>query len=329
MESNSSMVKRVWTEKEINDIVTMFEDGNSFETITNKYKTHFFTIKKILVDKGINTSRKRRWKQHQIDTIIKNYTENSWTLTDLTKHYKTNNREITKILRDNGIDPSYFRGRKSNRHVVNDYFRVIDTEQKAYILGLLMADGCVRKGKHDKYYLALELIDLDMIEKVMKELNADCKIYVSNRKREHLKNERTTYSFTIRSEELCNDLISYGVSPLKTKYVDWLPSNIPSDLKRHYLRGLIDGDGSIYHMKDGRWCITLTNNQHNLLVDYTSWIGELTGLPPNKVSKTSTSKRVAYTGKKAITIMKTLYDKNNISLDRKQKLVDQAIKDIV
>lgn len=329
MESNNSMVKRVWTEEEVNDIVTMFEDGATFEAISNKYKAHFFTIKKVLIEKGIDTHRKRRWKKSQIDNIVHKYTKESWTIADFTSYYATNAREIVKILKDNGIDPSYYRGRKTNRHIINDYFEVIDTEQKAYILGLLMADGCVRKNKHNKYYLALELIDLDMIEKVMKELNADGKIKVSNRERDCIKNSKTTYSFSIHSEELCNNLIVHGVSPLKTKYVDWLPSSIPSYLKRHYLRGLIDGDGSIYRMKDGRWSITLTNNQHNLLVDYTNWIEEITGYPPNKVSKTTTSKRVAYTGSKAITIMKALYDSNNISLDRKQRLVDQAVKDIV
>lgn len=329
MESNSSMVKRVWTKEEINDIVKMFENGNSFDTISEKYKAHFFTIKKLLISQGIDTSKKRRWKQEQIDTIVENYTKNAWTYSDLTKYYKTNSREITKILKDNGIDPSYYRGRKTNRNIVKDYFKVIDTEHKAYILGLLMADGCVRKSKHDTYYLTLEMIDLDIIEKVMKELNLDSKVRVSNRKRDYIKNERTTYSFSVYSKELCEDLIRHGVSPLKTQYVDWLPNSVPKDLRRHYLRGLIDGDGSIYHMTDGRWSITLTNNQYNLLKDYNEWLGELTGFKPNKISNTVTSKRVTYTGSKAITIIQVLYKNNNISLDRKQKLVDQAVKDIV
>lgn len=323
------MVKRVWSEQEEKDIIEMFLNGSSFETISNKYNAHFLTIKKLLVSKGIDTSKKRRWKQEQIDDIVYKYTKESWTRQDLINLYSTNGREITKILKDSGVDTTYNRGRKTNRNVNNNYFKTIDTEQKAYILGMLTADGCVRYSKHGTLYMSLQLIDIDIIKNIKNELNSDSKIHVSKRDRSHIKNEKPIYSFTIYSNELCNDLISYGVAPQKTKNVDWLPNNIPDNLKRHYLRGLIDGDGSIYKMKDGRWAITLTNNHYNLLYEYSLWIEELTGIPPNKVSNTSTSKRVIYTGSKAIKIIKALYENNNISLDRKQKLGDQAIKDIV
>lgn len=323
------MVKRVWTEEQKNDIITLFKNGMTFKQLQDKYNAHYSSIKTVLVEAGVDTNKRRRWTEEQIQDIIHKFTKESWTIQQLKKHYITHSREITKILQDAGIDTSYYICRQVNRNVYNDFFEVIDTEEKAYILGLLMADGCVMVGKGNKLNLSLELIDLDVIQKVQKALNSDSKVTVSNRNRAYIKNERTTYTISIFSDKLCRDLGKYGIVPNKTVNTDWLTTDIPSHLRRHYLRGLIDGDGHISIDSKGKWTIGLTNNHVRFLGEVALWIEELTGVSPLTIGKTTTSHRIAYTGKKAKRIIYELYHDNSISMDRKQILADQAVKDIV
>ena len=322
------MVKRVWTNEEKNDIIKLFKEGYTFKELQDKYKAHYNTIKKLLEDNNINTNNKRRWTEEQKQDIVTKYTKESWTTTELIKLYKTNGRELRKIFKEYDIDTSYYQPRPVNRNVKRDFFEVIDTEEKAYILGLIMADGCVRNKREDQPYLSLELIDLDIIEKVQKELNSDSKISISDRKRKHLKNEKVTYRFSVADKKMCEDLSKYGIVPLKTRKTDWLTQDIPIELKRHYLRGLFDGDGSIGYYGN-RWCISLTNNHPEFLEDVGLWIEDLLGFKCPKVSKTNTSNRITYTGKKALKVINLLYHDNTISIIRKQKLVDQAVQDIV
>jgi hypothetical protein len=43
-----------------------------------------------------------------------------------------------------------------------EFFNVIDTEEKAYWLGFLAADGCIRKNKKNSHQLVLKLSVRDM-----------------------------------------------------------------------------------------------------------------------------------------------------------------------
>lgn len=322
------MVKRVWTNEEKQDIVKSFQEGKTFKELQDKYNAHYFTIKKVLEDYNVNTNNKRRWTEKQKKDIVRMYIEESKTIEDIKKKYTTHAREISKILRENNIDTSYYMNRRINRSINRDYFESIDTEEKAYLLGILMADGCVREKRTGQLYLSLELIDKEIIEFIKKELNLESKINISNRKRVHIKNEKTTYRISVTDKKLCSDLTKYGIVPNKTVVTERLVQNIPFDLRKHYLRGLFDGDGSIGYYNN-RWFISLVNNHSELLEDVGLWIEELLGFKCPKVSKTSTSNKLTYSGKKAKEIMKLLYQNNKISINRKQKLADQAVQDIV
>lgn len=323
------MVKRVWTNEEKQGIIEMFNNGTSFKELSKEYNAHYNTLKKVLEDAGINTSKKRRWKQHEIDDIVYKFTEEHCTMKDLTKIHSTNIREIRDILQRQGIDTAYYARRSVNRGVNTDFFKVIDTEEKAYILGLMMADGNVGYGKGNQLYMKLELIDLDLIQKVQKAINSDSVITISDRNRDFIINENKTYSFSVYSHKLVSELLKYGIVPNKTYKTDWLTDDVPQELRRHYLRGLFDGDGCIRRKSNTQWSITLTNNHPEFLRQVQKWIEELTGIEPLTISKTSTSYSIIYTCAKAKKLIHYLYHDNNISLDRKQILADQAVRDIV
>ena len=46
-------------------------------------------------------------------------------------------------------------------NIDEDYFKIIDTEDKAYFLGFIYADGCICKASKKQYTFALKLAEQD------------------------------------------------------------------------------------------------------------------------------------------------------------------------
>lgn len=114
-------------------------------------------------------------------------------------------------------------------------FEVIDTEEKAYWLGFLYADGYVSL-KENKIELSLSTQDLTHIEKFRDFMKIKNKI--SYRK------NTNSYRISFRSIKCKEDLINKGCVPNKSLTLSF-PNNekVPSNLIRHFIRGYFDGDG--------------------------------------------------------------------------------------
>lgn len=125
--------------------------------------------------------------------------------------------------------------RKYNLNV--DYFKTIDSETKAYYLGFGMADFGMRKDCYS-FEFRLKKDDKYIIEKLAKELNYTADLY-------HFKDSiREGYALNISSKDMCRDLIYHGIVPNKSGK-EVLPSTVPKELIKHFIRGFIDGDGCI------------------------------------------------------------------------------------
>lgn len=146
-------------------------------------------------------------------------------------------------------------GTKKAYYCHYDYFRAIDTEPKAYWLGFLYADGCVTDSGNVN--LSITAKDAEHLEKYRRALQA-----------EHPTESRTTVGgfkgyedmayatvkIRIFSPEMRDDLIRLGCPPRKSATLAF-PSveQVPIHLRRHFIRGYFDGDGSInvYHGRNG------------------------------------------------------------------------------
>ena len=114
-------------------------------------------------------------------------------------------------------------------------FEKIDTEEKAYWLGFLYADGCVGS-KEDKIELGLAEKDLKHIEKFRDFMGINNKI--SYRK------DTKSYRISFRSQKCKLDLINKGCVPKKSLILTFPnEEQVPSNLLRHFIRGYFDGDG--------------------------------------------------------------------------------------
>jgi hypothetical protein len=118
--------------------------------------------------------------------------------------------------------------------LTTDFFHIIDTEEKAYCLGLLLADGHLTNANH----LMLTMSDVDIMYKYQKAIDTNIPI-----KRDKYGN----YALNICSKEIGEDLRRIGFHNRKSYGIDIsnVISVIPKNLMHHFVRGMFDGDGSI------------------------------------------------------------------------------------
>ena len=135
----------------------------------------------------------------------------------------------------------------SRKFTVNhNYFSNINTEQKAYWLGFIYADGYISRTKYGKYFgIALSEKDLNHLEKLKKDLNATYPIkHYINKFCFDIKTKFVYVRLLIASDQIFNDLSNNGVIEHKTLVLTF-PSKeiVPDHLIHHFVRGYFDGDG--------------------------------------------------------------------------------------
>ena len=118
----------------------------------------------------------------------------------------------------------------------HDYFSVLDTPVKAYILGLLAADGSVSSDE-PRIRLALHTKDSCLVAMVRDELAP----------RTPLQSKGVAIQLGISSQQLVADLARYGVVPRKSYCLEW-PDLLPPVVHWAFLLGYFDGDGSLVAM---------------------------------------------------------------------------------
>jgi len=129
-------------------------------------------------------------------------------------------------------------------HCDDSFFKNIDTEEKAYWLGFMYADGYVSTVKYGKRIgLAISKKDKAHLEKFKKALNADNPIN-EYKCTKSCYNPGTEYvRLVISSTELYEDAVRQGIVEHKTDVLT--RPKIKKELYRHFIRGYFDGDGCL------------------------------------------------------------------------------------
>lgn len=139
--------------------------------------------------------------------------------------------------------------RKANTSLVPGYFRVIDTPMKAYLLGLLMADGWVAGNPRLQLGLALRDYDSELVKLLRDNLAPEARLssYLT-------KEGNTMVKFQVGSADLMADLAQHGIVPRKSLVVEW-PATVPPEHEGSFLCGMHDGDGSLELQPIPHWSL--------------------------------------------------------------------------
>ena len=206
-------------------------------------------------------------------------------------------------------------GRKRKYKVNDNKFKTINTEEKAYWLGFLYADGYIHK---NKVILELSVKDYSHIEKFLLFLESNNPISITS---------KNCAKVTITSNQLTDDLKRHGCIERKSMVLKF-PVNIDKSLVHHFIRGYFDGDGSIYK------CATQNRYEMSILgtEEFLSEIPNMLNITSNKILKSNSrteNRKIKYGGRlKVKNIMDKIYADSNIFLNRKKQIYEELCESL-
>lgn len=227
-----------------------------------------------------------------------------------------------------------------------NFFEKIDTEEKAYWLGFLYADGCItrfyrnEKLKSMSLELTLKADDVGHIFKFLNDLDSNVPIQDKKNKI----NDKVYYAkrVVINCTKMCRDLIEAGCTPEKSLTLTFPSSEIVEhNLINHFIRGYFDGDGMVHFSKSN--VFHKNKNKSYLQNHYSaSFIGtpEFLSVLKKELESNNIKCSKIYSGNcgKALefriygfdnlkNFYSYIYNKSSVQLKRKKNVFEKAFKE--
>jgi len=218
-----------------------------------------------------------------------------------------------------------------SNYINEDFFNLIDTEEKAYWLGFIYADGYIICDKnHGIYRLGIELSEKDS-----KHLKKLAKIFgkeVRHRTRSlKLYDAYKQVELIIGNKKIYTSLKNIGITNLKTTSNGYsVLGNIPENLFRHFIRGIFDGDGTISERSDNSFQFSICSGSEKFLEAIQMIMVDQIQLHTTKLSKNSTAESyyLNYRGRRQLQkIFHWFYDDSVLYLERKKAIFNKLAKD--
>lgn len=220
------------------------------------------------------------------DEIKKKYLEGQSTVA-LAKEYNFNDHGIATLLIT--LDVKLRRSGVLSK-TDQTIFSKIDNPEKAYLIGLLTADGSV----NEKGTITICLTESDryLLDDInTKILNGSGKIFLSHKED---KKPRAVLSFN--GKQLCKDLSCFGIIPKKTYSLVSLSPEIPNEFYSDYIRGLYDGDG-VCSKSNGGIRIGYCSYRKEFTESYRNFLCQILGIRKNKLFNTGNCWQCSWSAK--------------------------------
>ena len=194
---------------------------------------------------------------------------------DIAKSINASRASIARFL---SREPSAkWRGRRTFEFNQN-YFSQIDSEEKAYFLGFIYADGYNCPNKHTRYMqIEIQCRDDYILKQFASMLQYKGSIGTTYHKSSHSSIKKPYSRLRVFSKILSEDLLKLGVSGDKTRELQW-PKFLDKSFIGPFLRGLSDGDGYIRSdfeatIKRYGWCMVSSLSMCNSLQIFLHTLG--------------------------------------------------------
>ena len=172
------------------------------------------------------------------EAVISFYKSEPMGINKIVETFKISTLSAFRILKD---VPKYSKTLVFNPNLKENYFENIDTQEKAYFLGLIIADGNIFDPTNSSHHgsmwtsITLDEADVYILEKFREEVGLSSVIGSDGRGARYV---------AVRSDKMAKDLSKYHIVPRKS-FITQFPFNVSEDMYRHIIRGIFDGDGSI------------------------------------------------------------------------------------
>lgn len=307
-------IYKFWSKDEIKLLKKLYPNFWAGELVSFFPKRNEATI--IAKARAIGLQSAKLWQPEENEIINKYF-------------YELRKEELSKLLPRRPWGAILARGerlrlsrnRSNPRLKVNENYFKKWSHEMAYILGFILADGCIvkpkRLGHSDVLKFGVHVRDVDILEKIKRELESDHKISKLNRAA-HL---------AIVSQILVDDLKNLGITYRKSlsENIPTLPKVFMSD----FIRGIVDGDGGIRIDKKGYPNLMICGGEKVMRFIQRHFLRRFDIY--SKVSKRTTNKdgaflcNIAYKCNSAKVLLKYLYDGAELYLDRKFNIAKECL----
>ena len=246
------------------------------------------------------------FSEQQIQEIIELYTKKQISMVKIGKQYNVSNKTIKRVL-----DKYDIKSRGNRKYFIKEnIFNKIDSAEKAYWLGFILADGYIniprkrvqiKLGEKDREHLLKFINFIGGDEKMLKKENNSI-------------TGNNIYYIAVNSLIMVKDLIDKNIFQGKSGKEKWY--NVKEEFILDYIRGIIDGDGNINN-KNFNIC-----NSEEVLQNIKEYFCKKYNINNDiKILEHYNTKRLTIC-KNRKEILNDLYYKDCVCLERKRKIVN-------
>lgn len=210
-------------------------------------------------------------------------------------------------------------GLTKNREYNKDFFKNIDSANKAYWLGFIYADGNI---SNNSLNIEIDYSDRYLLKRFANDI--DSQVEVTQRERDTTFNGYTYHTHTslvrLYCKDIANQLIKLGVVPTKTYKKEYPKCD---KFFWHFLRGFLDGDGCLYLDKNNKLVMHFTNPNELFLNYLQKKIYDALSITGKIYKEKEWKYRLYYSNQEEVkTILSMIYDLTDcdIKLERKYEI---------
>ena len=258
-------------------------------------------------------------KKLDYDKLAFEFQTTDISLTEMAKREQVDRRTLSRNFKKLGIEVV----NKWNRPKFNEHiFDVIDTEEKAYWLGFIFADGYIgstplepdKKSVYN-FEISLKIEDTPHLEKFKSFISFEKEIVTDDHR----------CRIMIANKHFWSTLNDYGCVPRKSLILKFPRKEIfaSKDLLRHFIRGYFDGDGCFsrhVHIHTVSPVIGLLGTREFL--EEVLNISNISAKYIHDKRHSDNTFSLSYSKDDGILFINYLYNNSSIYLDRKYKLFE-------
>jgi len=299
-----------WSREEINFL------RNNYDKMTYKEMEKIINrAAKSISDKANRIGLKKKINKIWIEKEIK-YLKNNYgkiPAEEISKYLNRSFESVTlkafclrlKTIPGNKWEPTY-----------NEKFFDNWSPDLAWLVGIVLSDGHVSNIFHGKY-IWVKMCDKDVLDKIKIITGYKGDVQPCKREKPHYKKP---YIITIGGKKIWQFFTDLGMDNHKSYTAKW-PIGLPDEYINHFIRGLFDGDGSIYLNKNNYPFARICGTE-KLMNSVSEYINLHFTEHPNK---TKTNYIIQYTGNRAKDFLKFIY-KNSTENNRMSRKYEKSFE---
>lgn len=229
---NEPSIEDKYTEDEFNAV---FYSCNTMQEIADKIGFTRNQVKQYMKKHGLSKDKCINLPKESIDYILSNYS--TYSARVLGEKFGVSTSYVSKLWRGAGL-----KGKTPRVYTLlnEDIFNNL-TDSSAYMLGFICSDGCLYHHddtRADIIRICIQKDDEHILEKFKQIVGTNKPLAYSQKS-----NGKHYVALEISSDKMVSDIHKLGI-PLRKTWGNTIP-NIPTKFMPAFVRGYLDGDGSI------------------------------------------------------------------------------------